>query len=44
MDIGIKKNAKENVIEVSGRLDTTTAPLLDKVIDTFFLTPIRFTS
>ena len=32
MTIEIKKNAKETVIELSGRLDTTTAPALDKTI------------
>lgn len=32
MTIEMKKNAGETIIEVSGRLDTTTAPSLDKVI------------
>ena len=32
MTIEIKKNAAETIIEVAGRLDTTTAPLLDKTI------------
>lgn len=32
MTIEMKKNAGETVLEVSGRLDTTTAPALDKVI------------
>ena len=29
----IKKNAEETVIEIVGRLDTTTAPALDKTIN-----------
>ena len=33
MTIEIKKNAEETVIEISGRLDTTTAPSLDKTIN-----------
>ena len=33
MTIEIKKNAEETVIEVSGRLDTITAPTLDKTIN-----------
>ena len=32
MTIEIKKNAEETVIELVGRLDTTTAPALDKTI------------
>lgn len=32
MTIEIKRNAEETVIEVVGRLDTTTAPVLDKTI------------
>ena len=32
MMIEIKKNADDTTIEVVGRLDTTTAPALDKVI------------
>ena len=32
MTIEIKKNAAETIIEIAGRLDTTTAPLLDKTI------------
>ena len=32
MMIEIKKNAQETVIEVVGRLDTTTAPALEKTI------------
>ena len=32
MTIEIKKNAEETVIELAGRLDTTTAPALDKTI------------
>lgn len=33
MTIEIKKNAEETVIEVVGRLDTITAPALDKTIN-----------
>ena len=33
MTIEIKKNAQEKIIEVAGRLDTTTAPALDKKIN-----------
>ena len=33
MTIEIKRNAKETVIELVGRLDTTTAPSLDKTIN-----------
>ena len=32
MTIEIKRNAEETVIELGGRLDTTTAPALDKTI------------
>ena len=32
MTIDIRKNAEETVIELAGRLDTTTAPALDKTI------------
>ena len=32
MTIEIKKNAEETIIEIVGRLDTTTAPSLDKTI------------
>ena len=32
MMIEIKKNIEETIIEIVGRLDTTTAPALDKVI------------
>ena len=32
MTIEIKKNAKETTIEVVGRLDTITAPVLEKTI------------
>jgi anti-sigma B factor antagonist len=32
MTIEIKKNAEETTIELVGRLDTTTAPALDKTI------------
>ena len=33
MTIEIKKNTEEAVIELSGRLDTTTAPALDKAVN-----------
>ena len=33
MTIEIKKNAKEITIEVAGRLDTITAPVLEKAIE-----------
>ena len=33
MTIEIKRNAEETVIEIAGRLDTTTAPVLDKTIN-----------
>ncbi|MBR5309649.1 MAG: STAS domain-containing protein [Oscillospiraceae bacterium] len=33
MTIEIKKNADETIIEVVGRLDTITAPALDKTIN-----------
>ena len=33
MTIEIKKTAKETIIEVAGRLDTITAPALDKTIN-----------
>ncbi len=33
MTIEIKKNAEQTVVEVSGRLDTITAPTLDKTIN-----------
>ena len=33
MTIEIKKNADETIIELVGRLDTTTAPALDKTIN-----------
>ena len=33
MTIDIKKNAVETIIEVTGRLDTITAPALDKTIN-----------
>ena len=32
MTIEIKKNANETIIEITGRLDTITAPALDKTI------------
>ena len=32
MTIDIKRNAAETIIEVTGRLDTITAPALDKTI------------
>ena len=33
MTIEIKKNSKETIIEIVGRLDTITAPALDKTIN-----------
>ena len=33
MTMEIKKNAEMTTIEVAGRLDTTTAPILDKAIN-----------
>ena len=33
MTIEIKRNAEETTIEIAGRLDTTTAPALDKTIN-----------
>ena len=33
MNIEIKRNSEETVIELGGRLDTTTAPALDKTIN-----------
>lgn len=33
MTIEIKKNAQDTIIEIVGRLDTTTAPALEKTID-----------
>ena len=33
MNIEIKKNTEETTIEIVGRLDTTTAPDLDKIIN-----------
>ena len=33
MTIEIKRNADETVIELVGRLDTTTAPALDKTVN-----------
>ena len=33
MTIEIKRNAEETTIELEGRLDTTTAPALDKTIN-----------
>ena len=33
MTIEIKKNAEDAIIELAGRLDTTTAPALDKTIN-----------
>lgn len=33
MTIEIKKNAEETIIEIVGRLDTITAPVLDKTIN-----------
>ena len=33
MTIEIKRNAEETVIELAGRLDTITAPVLDKTVN-----------
>ena len=33
MTIEIKRNAEQTIIELAGRLDTTTAPALDKAIN-----------
>ena len=33
MTIEIRKNTEETIIEIAGRLDTTTAPVLDKAIN-----------
>ena len=33
MTIEIKRNAEETIIELVGRLDTTTAPALDKTVN-----------
>ena len=33
MTIDIKRNAEETIIKLAGRLDTTTAPALDKTIN-----------
>ena len=33
MNIEMKRNAEVTTIEIAGRLDTTTAPVLDKVIN-----------
>lgn len=33
MTIEIKKNAQETIIQIAGRLDTTTAPVLEKKIN-----------
>ena len=33
MNIEMKRNAEETIIEIAGRLDTTTAPVLDKTIN-----------
>ena len=33
MTINIKRNAEETIIEIIGRLDTTTAPALEKTIN-----------
>ena len=32
MTIEIKRNTEEMILEIAGRLDTTTAPVLDKTI------------
>ena len=33
MNINVNKNAQETIIEIAGRLDTTTAPSLDNTIN-----------
>ena len=33
MTIELKKNPQETIIEIVGRLDTTTAPVLDKTVN-----------
>ena len=33
MNINVNKNAQETIIEIAGRLDTITAPSLDKTIN-----------
>ena len=33
MNMEMKRNAEETTIEIEGRLDTTTAPVLDKAIN-----------
>ena len=33
MNIEMKRNAEETTLEIAGRLDTTTAPALDKMIN-----------
>ena len=33
MNINVNKNAQETIIEIAGRLDTVTAPSLDKTIN-----------
>ena len=33
MTIEVKKNPEETIIEITGRLDTMTAPMLDKTIN-----------
>ena len=33
MNIEVRRNSKEIIIEVAGRLDTTTAPTLDNTIN-----------
>ena len=33
MNIEMKRNAEKTTIEIAGRLDTTTAPVLDKTIN-----------
>ena len=33
MNIEMKRNAEETTLEIAGRLDTTTAPALDKTIN-----------
>ena len=33
MNIEVKKSASETILEITGRLDTTTAPVLEKMIN-----------
>ena len=42
MTINIKENDKEIIIELAGRLDTTTAPELEKELDFTGITSVEF--